>query len=308
MQARRTARVVPPRDSQGDPEVGTPPGRAPEAPTFARVRAAVQTYDVEFEEEPDDRPIPAVASQLLLRPRHQNAEDDGAWDHWQPPEGEEAEEEEDQQEDLPPDEDRGPADPGGPPQGDPTHPGPVRGDPERDPPRPQGRVEWLQPHPVPGDPPPTGSTPPSGGATHPWCQAPPVMPPRLPKRVRAEVLRTHSTQAEVLPTWDIRPRRPEVPEPDREAQRSLEPVEPRRPAAMAVLGQVQEVEDDYGAYSLAATSTAAPRRWRPERSAPNPGALFEVREGRVVSGPSGAGTGDPGEGTEVPRGEGGSPR
>ena len=134
------------------------------------------------------------------------------------------------------------------------------------------------------------------------------MPPRLPKRVRAEVLRTHSAQAEVLPTWDIRPRRPEVPEPDREAQRSPEPVEPRRPAAVAVLGQVQEVEDSYGVYSFAAASTAAPRRWRPVRGTPNPGALFEVREGRVVSGPTCGGTGDPGEGTEAPREEEDSPR
>ena len=134
------------------------------------------------------------------------------------------------------------------------------------------------------------------------------MPPRLPKRVRAEVLRTHSAQAEVLPTWDIRPRRPAVPEPDREAQRSPEPAEPRRPAAVAVLGQVQEVVDSHGVYSFAAASTAAPRRWRPVRGTPSPGALFEVREGRVVSGPPGAGTGDPGEGTTAPRGEEGSPR
>jgi hypothetical protein len=68
------------------------------------------------------------------------------------------------------------------------------------------------------------------------------------------------------------------------------------------------VEDDYGAYSLAAASTAAPRRWRPERKVPNAGALFEVREGRVVSRPPGAETGDPGGGTEVPQAEGGSPR
>ena len=134
------------------------------------------------------------------------------------------------------------------------------------------------------------------------------MPPRLPKRVRAEVLRTHSAQAEVLPTWDIRPRRPEVPEPDSEAHRSPEPVELRRPAAMAVLGHVQEVEDEYGAYSLAAASTAAPRRWRPEQRVPNAGALFEVREGRVVSRPPGAETGDPGGGTEGPQAEGVSPR
>jgi hypothetical protein len=244
----------------------------------------------------------------LLRPRHPDPVDDGAWDQWQPPEGEEDEEEEARPEDLPPDEDRGLADPADPSQGAPASPGPGGGVPAGEPPRPRGRVAWLQPHPAPGDPPLTGDTSIGAGATHPWCQAPPPMPPRLPKRVRATVLRTHSAQAEVLPTWDIRPRRPEAPGRDSEAHRSPEPVALRRPAAVAVLGRVQEVENEYGAYALAAASTAAPRRWRPERRLPSAGALFEVRDGRVVPGPPGAGTEDPGEGTEDPQAAGVSPR
>jgi len=265
-------------------------------PPPADIRADAPARDVEIEEEPDDRPIPAVASQLLLGPRHPRGDDDGAWDNWRPAD-EEEEEEEALQEDLPPEDARDQARAGGPPPDgqDPQIPGPGNPDPAP-PPRPRGRTAWLLPHPAPEVLPAPEHAPLMGGVNHPWCQAPPAMPPRLPRRVRARVLRAHAAHAEALPAWDVRPRRPAPSAPEREAQGPQGPEGVRRPAALAELGHVHEVVDSHGVYSLASASTAAPRRWRPARGEQGPRVLFEVREGIVISGPTGAGTGGTGAG------------
>ena len=122
------------------------------------------------------------------------------------------------------------------------------------------------------------------------------MPPRLPRRVRARVLRAHEAHAEALPAWDVRPRRPVPPTPEREAPGAPVPEDRRRPAALAELGHVHEVMDSHGVYSLVSARTAVPRRWRPVQGAPGPRVLFEVRDGVVVAGLTGASTEDTGAG------------
>ena len=74
------------------------------------------------------------------------------------------------------------------------------------------------------------------------------------------------------------------------------PEDRRRPAALAELGHVHEVMDSHGVYSLVSARTAVPRRWRPVQGAPGPRVLFEVRDGVVVAGLTGASTEDTGAG------------